>query len=265
MPVELVDAALRASEETGRAVAEVPITLIARHAGISRSTLLRRLGGSRRALDQAVCAHGVDPGGRLPVRIRAVDAAAQLIGENGLAAATLDAVAARAGCSVPSIHAIFGTRDGLLRAVFERHSPVQDVEEFLAQPHGELSETVREFYQVIAAALGRAPRVVGAMFGEAFARPTSPAVQALAGHGAPRMLALLGQWLTGEIQAGRIRDEPILLLVQQLMAPMLVHALMRPVAEKIAPAELPELDTVCVVFAENFVRAVGTRQREDHP
>ncbi len=48
------------------------------------------------------------------------------------------------------------------------------------------------------------------------------------------------------------------------MAPMLVHVPMRPVAENIAVAELPELDTACVVFADNVVRAVGTCQREDH-
>ena len=51
---ELVEAALRAAEKLGRDVADVPMPDIAAEAGISRSTLLRRCGGSRAALDAAV-------------------------------------------------------------------------------------------------------------------------------------------------------------------------------------------------------------------
>ncbi|HZE17813.1 MAG TPA: TetR/AcrR family transcriptional regulator, partial [Mycobacterium sp.] len=47
MSPELVDAALRAAEKLARDVADVPVVAIAAEAGISRSTLLRRLGGSR--------------------------------------------------------------------------------------------------------------------------------------------------------------------------------------------------------------------------
>lgn len=257
---ELVDAALRAAQELGEDVADVPVIVIARHADISRSTLLRRLGGSRAALDEAVRARGIDPGGA-PVRNRALDAAAAVIGESGLAAATFKEIAARADCSVPSLNAIFGTRDGLLRAVFERHSPVLDIEEFFAQPHGDLRDTVRAFYCLLARALGRRPRVVPAMFAEAFARPSSPAVQSLVAHAAPRMLTLLGGWLAGEVSAGRVRDLPIVLLVQQLMAPMMIHLFMRPVAESTAVAHLPDIDTVCEVFTDTFVNAVATQQK----
>src|SRR5262245_62388288 len=115
-PVETPDvvaAALRAAEKLGKDVADVPVTMIAAEAGISRSTLLRRFGGSRTALNDAVRAAGVDPGGSPPVRDRAIDAAAELISESGLAAATLEAVATRAGCSVYSLHTVFGGRDKL--------------------------------------------------------------------------------------------------------------------------------------------------------
>jgi len=46
-------------------------------------------------------------------------------------------------------------------------------------------------------------------------------------------------------------------LVQQLMAPMMIHLLMRPVAGDSGLVELPDVDTVCEVFADNFVRAVA--------
>jgi DNA-directed RNA polymerase specialized sigma24 family protein len=75
--VDLVEAAMRAAAARDCDVADVPVAEIARAAGVSRSTLLRRLGGSRRALDDALRAAGVEPGGRRPVRERAVEAGAR--------------------------------------------------------------------------------------------------------------------------------------------------------------------------------------------
>src|SRR5437763_17107879 len=92
VPPELVEAAVAAARERRRDVADVPLTVVAAKAGVSRSTLLRRLGGSRAALDDAVRAAGVDPGGRPPVRERAIEAAAWLISEHGLGAVNLEAV-----------------------------------------------------------------------------------------------------------------------------------------------------------------------------
>jgi AcrR family transcriptional regulator len=254
---DLVAAALRAAEALGKDVADVPVSAIATQAGISRSTLLRRLGGSRAALDAAVRTAGVDPGGQPPVRIRALDAAASLISESGLAATTLDAVAARAECSVFSLHAAFGGRDGLMRGVFERHSPIRDFEDFFSQQHGDLRATVGAFYLVMAQALSREPRVMPALFAETFARPDSPAAQSLVEHAGPRMLGVVGRWLATQMHAGNIRDLPIPLVAQQLLAPMILHLFTRPLAETAAAISLPDVDIVCDVFADAFVRAVG--------
>lgn len=254
---DLVDAALRAAQALGKDVADVPVVAIAAQAGISRSTLLRRLGGSRTALDAALRTAGVDPGGQPPVRVRALDAAAALISESGLAATTLEAVAARAECSVFSLHAAFGGRDGLMRAVFERYSPILDFEDFFNQPHGDLRTTVGAFYRVMARALSREPRVAPALFAETFARPDSPATRSLVEHAAPRMFGVLGHWLDAQIRDGHVRDLPAPLLAQQLLAPMVFHLFTRPVAQKAALPSLPDIDTVCDVFADAFVRAVA--------
>lgn len=254
---ELVQAALRAAEKRGKDVADVPVLAIAREAGISRSTLLRRLNGTRAALDEAVRAAGVDPGGQVPVRTRALNAAAALISESGLAAATLEAIAARADCAVHSLYMAFGSRDELLRIVFERHSPVPDLEDVLDAATDDLSATAHSLYQALAAALGREPRVAPAILAEVFARPASPTVQALSQHAAPRMLDVLGAWLNAQVQRGRIRDLPMPSLIQQLMGPMVMHMLTRPALGAVAVVELPDLDTMCAVFAANFVRAVA--------
>lgn len=257
VPEELVQAALRAAEKRGKDVADVPVLAIACEAGISRSTLLRRLGGTRAALDEAVRATGVDPGGQVPVRARALNAAAALIGESGLAAATLDAIATRADCAAHSLYMAFGSRDELLRIVFERHSPIPDFEDVLDTATDDLTATVRCLYQALATALNREPRVAPAILAEVFARPTSPTVQTLAQHAIPRMLEVLGTWLDTQVQRGRIRDSPTPLLIQQLMGPMLLHMLGRPALSAAAVIDVPDMDTTCEAFTANFVRAVA--------
>lgn len=254
----LVEAALAASNELSKDVVDVPVDAIARHAGISRSTLLRRLGGSRAALDEAVRARGVDPGGLPPVRIRALDSAAVLIAENGLAATTFEAIAARADCSVQSLYGIFGTRDGLLRTVFELHSPLLDIEEFLAADHSDLRATVRRLYTLFAESLSREPRVTPAILAEAFARPTNSATQTLLSFKAPRMLAVLHRWLTTEVEAGRIRDLPQPLLAEQMLAPLVVHMLLRPATAALPGIDPPDIDTVCELFTDAFLGGSGT-------
>lgn len=42
---------------------------------------------------------------------------------------------------------------------------------------------------------------------------------------------------------------------------MLIHLFMRPAAENSGLVEFPDIDTVCQVFADNFVRAVGVTTR----
>jgi AcrR family transcriptional regulator len=257
---ELIEAAVRAAEALKRDIAEVPVGAIAAEARISRSTLVRRLGGSRGTLDAAVRAAGINPGGRPPVRLRAVAAAATLISENGLAAATLEAIAERAECSVFSLHAAYGGRDDLLRAVFDQYSPIRAIEEYLAQRQGDLHATVHGFYRTVAEALNREPRVTPAVFAEVFSRPASAAVQSLARYAVPRMLGTLGGWFDAEIRAGRIRDQPTLVLSQQLLGPIVIHMLMRPAFPDVAQFTLPDIDTVCEAFADNFIRAVATRR-----
>src|SRR5882757_4986574 len=159
---DLVAAAIRAADRCGRDVADVPLTTIAQVAGVSRSTLLRRLHGSRRALDEAVRAAGVDPGGQ-PVRVRAVEAGARLVSERGPATVTLEAVAEAAGCSVHRLYAIFGTRDKLFAAIYERYSPLDDLAGLWGDSDGSLDQTVADFYRTLAVSLTREPRVATAM------------------------------------------------------------------------------------------------------
>ena len=62
--------------------------------------------------------------------------------------------------------------------------------------------------------------------------------------------------------AGRIREQPVPLVAQQLMAPMLLHLFLRPAAEESGIVEFPGIGGVCNTFADNAIRAVATREDE---
>ncbi|MGV9797098.1 TetR/AcrR family transcriptional regulator [Mycobacterium sp. NPDC003449] len=253
----MIEAAVRAADVLNRDIVDVPVSAIAAEAHISRSTLIRRLGGSRTVLDAAVRAAGIDPGGRPPVRVRALASAAQLISKNGLAATTLDIIAEHAACSVFSLHAVFGGRDELLRAVFDQYSPVRDIESYFATAQDDLYATVHGFYRTVAQALSREPRVTPAMLAEVYSRPESATVQSLTRHAVPRMLGTVGAWFETEIAAGRVRDQPVLVLVQQLLGPIVFHMLMRPAFPDNLGVVLPDVESVCDNLTTNFLAAVA--------
>lgn len=249
-------AALAAARSRGRDVADVPLSAIAATAGMSRSTLLRRLGGTRAPLDEAVRRAGVDPGGRPPVRERAIAAAARLIAEHGLAATTLDAVAAAADCALPTLHGIFDGRDGLLDAVFERYGPVPDLEALAADPPDDLAELVHEVHRTIISAFGKEPRVLPAIFADACGRPGGPGIRSMETM-LPRTAASLRTLLAAQVAAGHVRPLPFPLLVHLLLGPIVTHVLLRPVLEPALGGELPPLDEAAEELAAAYLRAVA--------
>lgn len=253
---DLVAAAIHAANQCGRPVAEVPLSTLAETAGISRSTLLRRLGGSRRTLDEAVRKTGVDPGGQ-PVRERAIEAGARLISERGLASVTLESVAGAAQCSMPSLHAIFGTRDRLFAAIYERYSPLSDLVGLFTGPTAGLEDTVADFYRTMAAALTREPGVAPAMFADLLANPNGPAAGIFADY-FPRAISAVGGWLQRQVDARRIRDIPIPLLMEQLIGPVVTHVLLRP-ATLHQGWQMPDLEQVCAAFTTMFLNAVAAQ------
>ena len=260
VPDHLVAAAIRAAEGCGKDVADVPVAAIAQVAGVSRSTLLRRLRGSRRALDEAVRAAGIDPGGRRPVRDRAIDAAARLVSERGAAPVTLEAVAEAAGCSVHGLYAVFGTRDELFSAIYERYSPFRDLVALSSDPDADLEQTVTRIYRAIADGLTREPRVAPALFADMLGNPNGPTAAVVARY-FPRAMSSVGGWLAAQVRRGRVRDIPVPLLLQMLIGPMWAHLLMRQMAGREWAG--PPLEQACDEFTASFLRAVTSQSGND--
>lgn len=255
MQRELIEAAVAAARRRDQPVAEVPLAEIAKAAGISRSTLLRRI-GARARLDEAVRAAGIDPGSRTPVRERAVTAAARLLADHGLGALTLEAVADAADCVVPSLHVAFGNRDGLLAAVFDRYGPAPALEQLAADRPDGLEDTIRRIYHILTAAFSREPAVLPALFADLLARPDGPASR-LVRATLPSLVVPLDALLTPHVRAGRLRALPLPLLVQLLVGPLVSHMLTRPALQAAMPTELPSLDETQAIFTEAFLRAAA--------
>ncbi len=125
-------------------------------------------------------------------------------------------------------------------------------------PATDLEQTVAQFYRTLAASLDREPRVATAMLADMFGDPSGPAARLFATD-LPRVLVSIGGWLQTEVQAGRIRDIPIDVLLQQLIGPLLAHMLMRPALTAGSP-NAPTLEQACSTFAAAFLRAVGAQQ-----
>jgi AcrR family transcriptional regulator len=259
----LIKAAQAASEATGLSIADVPLDEIARHAGLSRATLYRRI-GSRAAFEESLRAAGIDPGGRADVRERATEAAAYLIEEGGLAALNLDAVAGRAGCSVRALHTQVGGRDGLLGAVFERYSPLPRIEQVMSGTSMPLAVGVRAIYDsILASALVR-PGLLAAVVADIAFRPDGPTAQFVRTTYLPRVVKVLVPWLEDKVRTGEIRPLPIPLLIQLLVGPMGAHVFLGSAIARMTGLPQASPDGACEELTAAYLRAVA-RAPTGHP
>ena len=259
----IVQAAMAEAVETGRPVAELSLDRIARRAGLSRSTVYRRV-RTRRALEDAVRKAGGDPGSRVGVRDRAIAAATELIVADGVAALTVEAVTRRVGCAATSVYAAFGDREGLLAAVFERHAPLPVVEELLtAHPRrfGSFESGVRAIYTAVFDTVADDTAVLQALFAEILAKPNGIAMRFFRDRILPRITSTVGAWLKEQIAAGHCADLPVSLLIPLLIAPISVHLLARP-SLVAAGAPVPDRDTVIGAMTAAFVHAAAATSHQ---
>ena len=95
-----------------------------------------------------------------------------------------------------------------------------------------------------------------ALLAETLARPDSPAVQNLLRHQRPPRA---GQpWLMARRRDCRGPDSGSAVAAAALMTPIVVHMLTRPALREAAGLAMPDVDCVCDIFTEAFVRAVAT-------
>lgn len=257
---ELLQRIVQVAQERQVPVGLLPIEEIAGAIGVSRMTLYRKI-GSRQALNDAVRALGVETGEEPDAHERAMQAAADLIRQDGIATLTVEAVAMRANCALPTIYARFGSRNGLLTAVFERYVPILAVSDALEDVGtGDIDafrRTVAKVYRVVLDAVGGDRELFRALLAEALRDPSGEIDAFLVGRYVPRVASHLVPWIERHIASGVIRDLPPILVLHQLLAPVLLHTATRPLLESAAIFPLPSINQTCDQFADMFVRAVA--------
>lgn len=257
---ELLQRIVRLAEDRRVPVGLLTIEEIAEALGISRMTLYRRI-GSRQSLHEAIRGLGIATGEEPGAEERAIQAAADLIRQDGIASLTIESVALRAKCASPTIYTRFGSRNGLLTAVFERHVPILGVTDALrdVQPGDRdgFRRTISGVYRVILEAIGGDRELFRALLAEALRDPSGEIDQFLVSRYVPSVALYIVPWIQRHIASGVIRDLPTVLVLHQLLAPILLHTATRPLLQASRVLPLPSLDDTCDELAAMFVRAVG--------
>jgi AcrR family transcriptional regulator len=194
---------------------------VAAAAGISRSRYYRVVGGSHRALLREA-GHVEEPA----TRERLLDAAAALLGEVGFGGLLMDAVAARAGVSRPTLYRLFPGKAELLAALARARAPLARLGPTLAAVVDRPPEEVLPDLVAAAVPLLLANRgVLRAILAQAsMAGAESAAGRAVMAEG----FAALVDYLEAQMAAGRLRREDPLAAVQALLGPIFLSVVVRP-------------------------------------
>ena len=171
-------------------------------------------------------------------RARVLVAAAELIAGHGLAALSMDELAALAGVSRATVYRLFPGKAALVEALMNAYTPFDPIiarlKEIGDRPPGEvLPEILGSAASIAAANVG----ILRAIFFEV----TSGTPEAIEGAGRPvaGMIQALGGYLERQMVAGRLRTMHPSLAVQSLLGPLLFYVLTRPYAARLAGLDAP--------------------------
>ena len=171
-------------------------------------------------------------------RARVLVAAAELIAGHGLAALSMDELAALAGVSRATVYRLFPGKAALVEALMNAYTPFDPIiarlREIGDRPPGEvLPEILGSAASIAAANVG----ILRAIFFEV----TSGSPEAIEGAGRPvaGMIGALGGYLERQMVAGRLRTMHPWLAVQSLLGPLLFYVLTRPYAARLAGLDAP--------------------------
>src|ERR1700722_207048 len=167
-------------------------------------------------------------------RLAILEATADLLIEGGLSAATIEAIAARAGVSKVTIYKWWPTRGAVaIDAYFHRYQQTITFED-----SGDVAHDLTVQIQALAEAFrGRAGQVMAELIGQA--QSDAPLAETLRARWIQPRREMTGMVLRRAVDRGQIRpDTDIDILMDQLYAPLYYRITVRhqPLGEALAPA-----------------------------
>jgi AcrR family transcriptional regulator len=221
---------------------------VARTAGISRATFYRHF----RSRDDLIRELAVDPDPA--TRDRVLETALDLVGRHGLAALSMDELAAKAGVSRATVYRLFPGKPALFREVVRAFSPLEAVIETLSRLQDRPPDEVMPAIAMAAArSLQGRMGVVRAVFMEVSGHgpDAAEAVDYVFTRG---LTAVIG-YVTAQMVAGRLRQMHPLLALQSFIGPILFHLMTRELVEERLGLDVTLEDAVSQL-ATGWVRAM---------
>jgi AcrR family transcriptional regulator len=230
---------------------------IAAVAGVSRAALYG-LFGSRAALLEAV---GADVPPSAAGRILA--AAAEMVAERGLAGLSLDEVAARSGASRATVYRLYPGKAALFREVVLTYLPIGEALEMM-EGLGDRPPT--EVMGAFARGLAQSgPVRIGVLRTVMFevTRPSEGMEEFV--DATFDQTRVITRYLEQQMAAGRLRRMDPVLAMQAFLAPVMLHAVSRPVVEQYGLMTL-SLDEATEELTAAWLRAMAPpRHRRAQP
>ena len=226
-------------------------------AGVALSTLYRLFGSRQALLREAGCAP--EPSARQ----RVLDAALDQVGRFGLAALSMDDLAATAGVSRATLYRLFPGKSALFGELIRAFSPWEPVADVIdALPDGRPEVVIPAVAQAIADTMhGRVElllRIVSELI------QGDPDTAEGMRHGMARGLPDLVEYLSNQMDAGRLRQMHPILAFQLLAGPIVVHLLTRPLAEPLIGFNTSQSELVDEIV-QAWLRAMAPEQDTDRP
>jgi AcrR family transcriptional regulator len=225
---------------------------IAIAAGVSKAAFYREF-DSRAALVDAL---RLDP--EPAARERVLRAALELVGGAGLAAMSMDELAARAGISRATLYRLFPGKPALFIGLVRAYSPLEPVSQKAIEMRDEPPEVVmpeiaRTVFRVVA---GPGAPGLGLMRAVLFeVSSLSPEAEAAAHDLVTTILGTVGVYVMKQMSEGKLRPMSPLLALQSFIGPIFFHLLARPLAQRVLGMDMDGEQSV-TTLAESWLRAM---------
>jgi AcrR family transcriptional regulator len=228
---------------------------LAAAAGVAVRTLYRLFGSRQALLREAGCTPAPD------TRQLVLEAALELVGRHGLAELSMDDLTTAAGVSRATLYRLFPGKSALFSALVRTYSPWEAIADVIeAMPDNRPEEVMPAVGRAMADAMeGRMGLLLRIVFELLKGDPDT--IEG-ASQGMARGLPDLVRYLSGQMQAGRLRRMHPIVASQLLAGPIVAHLLTRPLAESLIGFRTPSNEVVDQIVGA-WLRAMALEDETD--